>query len=421
MRYERLSDWLEWQEELHPKPIDLGLERVLRVCEYCDILPRAKAVIGIAGTNGKGSTVALLEEIFRCAGYVVGTYTSPHLRRYNERIRIRGVPVSDRELCEAFDFIDRHRRGISLSFFEFGTLAAFYCFKFHPLDVILLEAGLGGRLDAINIAALDATIITSIGMDHVEWLGTTREDIAREKSGVMRSANPVICGDPVPPKAIVETARKKGAVLYQLGEHFHFEREGDSWRFVCEDGRIENLPLPALPGRVQLQNAACALMAVQCLREQLPVADEAKLRGLEGVRLEGRFQVRKKHTRTIILDVAHNPPSVAVLVENLIGLPTVGYTHVVFSVLVGKDVGGMLEQVAPLVDYWHLAEVQASRALRIDVLHEQVKGSTLSAPVKVHGSIPDACRYSLSQLGENDRLLVFGSTIAVAEALDSGL
>ncbi len=421
MRYRQLSDWLEWQEKLHPKPIDLGLERVLQVCEDCDVLPCATAVIGVAGTNGKGSTVAVLEEILRHAGYTVGTYTSPHLRRYNERIRVGGMPVSDHDLCEAFDFIDRHRHGISLSFFEFGTLAAFYCFKLRPLDVILLEAGLGGRLDATNIAPLDATIITSIGMDHTEWLGTTREDIAREKAGVMRAGSPVICGDPVPPRMIARTAQEKGAVLYQAGEHFHFELEGDSWRFVCEGGQTGNLPLPALLGRVQLQNAACVLMALQCLEKRLPVADEAKVKGLESVKLEGRFQVCKKHARTVILDVAHNPPSVAVLVENLINVPAVGYTHAVFSVLAGKDVSGMLEQVAPLIDYWHLAEVRASRALRIDILQRQVRSHTLSAPVKVHGAIPDACRYSLSQLGENDRLLVFGSTITVAEALNSGL
>ena len=198
MRYRRLSDWLEWQEKLHPTPVDLGLERVRAVAECCDILPEARAVVGVAGTNGKGSTVALLEEILHREGYRVGAYTSPHLRRYNERIRVGMTPVGDYELCEAFDFIDSHRRGISLSFFEFGTLAAFYCFKRCRLDAILLETGLGGRLDAINIADLDVSVITSIGIDHTEWLGTSREDIAGEKAGIMRGGAPGNLWRPLP-------------------------------------------------------------------------------------------------------------------------------------------------------------------------------------------------------------------------------
>ena len=287
-------------------------------------------------------------------------------------------------------------------------------------DVILLEAGLGGRLDAINIAALDVVIITSIGMDHTEWLGMTREDIAREKSGVMRAGNPVICGDPAPPKTIAGTAREKKAVLYQIGKHFHFELEGDSWQFVCAGERIGNLPLPALFGRVQLYNAACALMALRCLQSSFRLPTRPRPGDLKTSTGRAVSSVQKTR-RTIVFDIAHNPPSVAALVGNLIRLPAVGYTHVVFSVLAGKDVGGMLEQVAPLIDYWHLAEVRASRALRIDVLHEQVRDGTFSAPVKVYESVPDACRCALSQLSENDRLLVFGSTITVAEVLGSGL
>ncbi len=420
MRHKRLSDWLEWQEKLHPTPIDLGLERARTVAGYCDVLPAARAVIGVAGTNGKGSTVALLEEILHRAGYAVGAYTSPHLRRYNERIRVAATPVDDRELCEAFDFIDRYRRGISLSFFEFGTLAAFYCFKRRPLDVILLETGLGGRLDAVNIADLDVTIITSIGIDHTEWLGTSREDIAKEKAGIMREGRPVICGDLAPPRAIAAAAAEKGAVLYQIGEDFRPECAGRAWRFVHGGGELPDLPRPALFGEVQLHNAACVLMTLECLREHLPVTPVNVAAGLRHVKLEGRFQVRA-NGRTLIFDIAHNPHSTAVLADNLLRLPTTGYTHAVFSVLADKDVKGMLDKLAPLVDYWHLAEVQTSRALRLDVLHEQVKKHVSSARTEVYMSVADACHGALSQMRENDRLLVFGSMITVAEALGSDL
>ncbi len=420
MRHKRLSDWLGWQEKLHPTSIDLGLERVRKVAEYCDILPDARAVIGVAGTNGKGSTVALLEEILHREGYRVGAYTSPHLHRYNERIRVGHTPVGDRELCEAFDFIDRRRHGISLSFFEFGKLAAFYCFKRSTLDVILLETGLGGRLDAVNIADLDVSIISSIGTDHTEWLGTSREDIAKEKAGIMRKDRPVICGDLSPPSAIAATAESKGAVLYQIGRHFHPECNGDTWRFVCGDDGMRDLPMPALFGHVQLHNASCVLMTLQCLRERLPVTRDAIVAGLENVKLEGRFQVRKDRC-TQIFDIAHNPHSAAVLADNLLRLPTTGYTHAVFSVLADKDVKGLLDKLAPLVDCWHLAEVHASRALRLDVLHEQVKENVPHARTETYVSVADACHGALSQMSGNDRLLVFGSMITVAEALGSDL
>ncbi len=420
MRYKRLSDWLEWQEKLHPTSVDLGLERVHAVAEYCDLLLGACVVIGVAGTNGKGSTVALFEEILHREGYKVGTYTSPHLRRYNERIRISCTPVGDRELCEAFDFIDRRRRNISLSFFEFGTLAAFYCFKRRTLDVILLETGLGGRLDAVNIADPDVTIISSIGIDHTEWLGTSREDIAKEKAGIMREGRPVICGDIVPPRAIAEVAKSKGAMLYQIGEHFHPVCDGDVWHFVHGGGEMRDLPMPALFGKVQLHNASCVLMALQCLSERLSVASATVAAGLVNVKLEGRFQVCRDH-HTLIFDIAHNPHSAAVLADNLLHLPTTGHTHAVFSVLADKDVKGMLDKLAPLVDYWHLAEVQASRALRLDVLDEQVKANVPFARTETYVSVADACHGALSRIGKNDRLLVFGSMITVAEALGSDL
>ncbi len=420
MRYKRLSDWLEWQEKLHPTSIDLGLDRVRMVGESCGVLPSARAVVGVAGTNGKGSTVALLAETLCRAGYKVGAYTSPHLRRYNERICIDGEPVGDLELCEAFDFIDRRRGGVSLSFFEFGTLAAFYCFKRRPLDVIVLETGLGGRLDAVNVADLDVTIITSIGIDHTEWLGTSREDIAKEKAGIMRKGKPVICGERAPPRAIAGAARSTGAVLYQIGEHFRPEYGGDSWRFVHDGGETRDLPMPALFGNVQLCNASCVLMTLQCLRDRLPVGRDAIVAGLENVKLEGRFQVRK-NCHTLIFDVAHNPHSAAVLADNLLHLPTTGCTHAVFSVLADKDVKGILGKLAPLVDFWHLAEVQASRALRLDVLHDQVRKNVPSASAERYASVADACRGALSKMTGRDRLLIFGSMITVAEALNSDL
>lgn len=421
MRYEKLADWLEWQEHLHPLRVDLGLERVRAVADYCGLLPVKPPVITVAGTNGKGSTVAFLESILRCQGYRVASYTSPHLQRYNERICTYGTPIEDYELCSAFDFIDRHRRGISLSFFEFGTLAALYHFARRPLDVILLEAGLGGRLDAVNIVEPDVSIITSIGIDHTEWLGEDREAIATEKAGIMRYNKPVVCGDTEPPKAISAIATEKGALLYQLHTHFFYRGNDDSYSFYTKDQTLaEGLPRPGLFGEAQLRNTATALMALHCLREQLPVDMSAIAKGLESVQLKGRFQV-KTGPKDRIFDIAHNPHGARVLADNLCKSPCQGRTRLVFAALADKDIQGIFREVAPLVDFCHITELNTGRAMRMDDLEKQIQACDKSLPLKKHTSVRSACQSALADMIPGDRLVVSGSMITVAEALSAGI
>ena len=422
MRYEKLSDWLRWQETLHPLEVDLGLERVRAIAENCKLLPIKPAVITVAGTNGKGSTVALLESVLRCQGYRVASYTSPHLHRYNERICIYGSPIEDYELCSAFDFIDRSRGRVSLSFFEFGTLAALYHFARHPLDIILLEVGLGGRLDAVNIVEPDVSIITSIGIDHIEWLGKDRESIATEKAGIMRYNKPVVCGDKDPPKAVSAVAVEKGAKLHQLNTDFSYTHHADSYNFQVTNGDfvLTDLPHPALFGNAQLQNAATALMALYCLRERLPVERDAVMNGLECVQLKGRFQVQEGD-KTRIFDIAHNPDGVKVLADNLRNSSCSGRTHAVFSVLTDKDVRGMLREITPLIDCWHLAELSTGRALGLDALEEQMHLYDRDLSLRRYVSVRSACHSALAEMTKGDRLVVFGSMITVAEALSAGI
>ena len=424
LRYAKLSDWLEWQEKLHPVPIDLGLGRVRRIAENCDLLPVAPPVITVAGTNGKGSTVAILESLLRTHGFQVASYTSPHLLHYNERICINGIPVNDHEICSAFDVIDRKRYGTSLSFFEFGTLAALYCFRRSVSDVVILEAGLGGRLDAVNIVEPAVSIITSIGIDHTEWLGYDRETIAREKAGIMRAGKPVICGDPDPPATIAEKAREVGAVLYRQGSDFHCTPTTSGCRFRCKDELIDAMPRPSLFGQAQLRNAAASLMALSCLSETFPslnpIDRQAVSEGLTRIRLQGRFQIRKGPP-TRIFDIAHNPDATEVLAENLREAQCEGKTHAVFAVLADKDVRGILRRISPLVDHWHLAEPDTPRALRLDVLDELVREHRPEVPISTYVSVSDACRRTLEIIDECDRLVVFGSVVTVAEAFAAGI
>ncbi len=420
MRHARLSDWLAWQEKLHPIAIDLGLERVRTVAENCRLLPVETPVILVAGTNGKGSTVAILQSILCAHGYHVGSYTSPHLLRYNERICIDEGAVEDHLLCEAFDFIDRKRYGTSLSFFEFGTLAALYCFKRFPLDMMILETGLGGRLDAVNIVEPVASVITSIGIDHVKWLGHDREAIAYEKAGIMRRNKPVICGDTDLPQTIVEVAGKKGANLYCQGTDFSCISVGEKCDFHLGEELVRDVPKPALFGRAQLCNAATALMTLHCIRDQLPVIRQATIDGLQQVRLAGRFEI-KQGAKLRIFDIAHNPHSAAVLANNLRDLPCEGCTYAVFGLLSDKDVHGILRETIPLVDVWYLTEPNTSRALRLDVLKEIVEANKIRVPVYDTVSVSDACHNALAMMKSEDRLLVFGSMVTVAEAIAAGV
>ena len=431
MRFPTLDAWLRWQETLHPAEIELGLERVSAVFARLrpELAPGAFPcpVITVAGTNGKGSSVAMLEAILAAAGYRVGVYTSPHLLRYNERVRIAGAEAGDEALCVAFERIDQARGETSLTYFEFGTLAALDIFAAAALDVVVLEVGMGGRLDAVNILDPDVALITSIGIDHAQWLGNDREAIAREKGGILRKGRPGVYSGRDMPAALAQTAESLGAELNVLGREFTYHMRRSEWSWQSVEARRDALPLPALRGAHQLDNAAGVLMALACLADRLPVGQAAVRAGLLEARLPGRFEVLPGEV-TRILDVAHNPEAAAALGEQLAGLPPVGKTRAVVGMLADKDHAGVFSAVADQVDQWYLADLQAPRGAKArqlaEVLGRVLEGRGGSAPVRCFDSVSDACAAAAadSQSGEGpggDRIVVFGSFYTVAEALHS--
>lgn len=416
----RLSDWLRLHKRVHPQEIELGLDRIREVALRMQVLDFKQPVITVAGTNGKGSTVAMLEAILRAGGYTTASYTSPHMHLYNERIRLANCYASDDELCEAFEVIEEKRSGISLSFFEFSTLAALYFFKRHNPDVILLETGLGGRLDAVNIIDADLAIITSIGIDHTEWLGDNRESIGYEKAGITRSGKPCICGDPNPPESIKVFA--KDCPLILLNDDFSYRKDRDCWQFDSAKTHLKSLPLPALFGDIQLQNASCVLMALECLAKHFSISHDVISEGLKTVRLPGRFQVMRLPVAggeaLSIFDISHNPQGVEVMVSNLKSLANGGKLHAVFAILSTKDVNSVVQIVAPLIDCWYLAELDSNHTLALDKLQTVVSQHrhTLSKAHCFH-SVPEAYNNAMLNINAGDFLLVFGSTMTVAEAL----
>jgi len=421
MRFDTLDQWLAWQETLHPKAIDLGLERVAGVAGRLGLLQPAHAVITVAGTNGKGSTVALLESIYRAGGYQVCTYTSPHLLRYNERIRIHGALASDEALCRAFDAVDTARGEVSLSYFEFGTLAALWLFREAAPDIAILEVGLGGRLDAVNIIDPDVAVVTSIGIDHEAWLGSDREVIGAEKAGIFRAARPAVCGDPRPPASIQSRALDLGAKLYMAGRDFSWQAavSGRGWQWQGPGAVVlTDLPLPALAGPIQLNNAATALTALSLLQARLPVPRKALERGLEQVRLPGRFQ-RLRDTPLVILDVAHNPQGAQVLAESLARQPVPGRTLAVLAMMADKDVTAVIAALAPHVQGWFAAGLpDVPRAMGVDALCERLNASVGEAGVARHETVVSAYREACAVAGPGDRVLVLGSFYTVAQVLE---
>ncbi len=412
-----LDEWLSWQESLHPRAIDLGLERVREVAQRLELLVPRCRVITVAGTNGKGSCVAMLEAILHAGGYRVGSYTSPHLQRYNERVKLEKLPVSDRLLCDAFARIDAARGDISLSYFEFGTLAAMLIFKHAAVDVMLLEVGLGGRLDAVNIIDADIAVITSIGIDHVEWLGDEREKIGYEKAGIIRPYTPLVCGDPDPPQSIIQRAKELDAPYYVFGPDFGYERASRShWTWVSAQRRRQNLSLPALQGEIQLQNAATVLMALELLGNRLPLSDRALNEGVRQVELPGRFQRIDGPVETL-LDVAHNLDGVEALADMLSDEPVKGRTHAVFAVLADKDVPNMIKAIESQIDHWYLAEAASDRALPRDDLCALFGSGEARESVDCCTTVTDAYTRARASSADGDRILVFGSFYTVAEVL----
>jgi dihydrofolate synthase / folylpolyglutamate synthase len=414
-----LDEWLAHCERLHPKTIELGLERVAAVARRMNLAFDCP-VFTVAGTNGKGSTCAMLEAILGQAGYRSGVYTSPHLVRFEERCRIRGQMVDPGSLVPHFEAVEAAREGVTLSYFEFTTLAILRHLALSGLDVVILEVGLGGRLDAVNIIDPDCAVITSIDLDHMEYLGPDRESIGREKAGIMRSGRPVIVGDPMPPSSLARHAAEIGADLWRLGVDFHGDRT--QWNWSGRQRRFSGLAFPALRGANQLINAAGVLAALEALHERLPVNAQAVRNGLAMVELTGRFQIVPGEP-TLVLDVAHNPHSVAALAANLDAMGFFPTTHAVFGAMADKDLGEMFRRVGPLIDHWCFADLPGARAasavdLQARMLAQVNRPGVMSS---VHGSPQLALEAAVLAANPADRIVVFGSFLTVGGILQQGL
>ncbi|MEE4378631.1 MAG: bifunctional tetrahydrofolate synthase/dihydrofolate synthase [Candidatus Competibacteraceae bacterium] len=415
-RFYTLAQWLAWQETLHPKAIDPGLERVHEVAVRLGLHQPNYRVITVGGTNGKGSCVAFLDAILRTAGYRVGAYTSPHLLRYNERIRINGREVDDAALCHAFTRIDAARGAISLTYFEFGTLAALDIFREAGVEVAVLEVGLGGRLDAVNILDADAALITSIDLDHMEWLGPDRDSIGFEKAGIYRAGRPAICADPSPPARLINHARNLGALFIQAGQDYTFQCAATHWQWRHGSVAWEELPLPKLFGRHQIANAAAALMTLHALSVQLPITIEAIRKGLEQAGTLGRFQIISGPVEWI-LDVAHNAHAANALAQGLRDRPCSGRTWVVLGMLADKDAATVIRPLNDLVDGWLVASLEGQRGRTGFQLANTLKQAGITASVVPFSGVPDACLAAARQAIPGDRIVVCGSFYTVAQAL----
>jgi dihydrofolate synthase/folylpolyglutamate synthase len=422
---DNLDAWLARLEAMHPKTIDLGLERVQQVRAAMDLRFDCP-VITVGGTNGKGSTCAMLESITLQAGYKVGLSTSPHLLRFNERARLNGENASDQQLMAAFAQVEAARGEVSLSYFEFTTLAILRLFQEAQLDVVILEVGLGGRLDAMNVIDADVAIVTSIDLDHTEYLGDTREKIGFEKAGIFRSGRAAICADPQPPQSLIAHAAEIGADLWLFGRDFNYQGDKLQWSYGGREQRRNALGYPALRGANQLLNASAALAACEVLRDRLPVSAQEVRNGLALVELPGRFQVLPGRP-TIVLDVAHNPHAAATLAHNLDNMGFHRYTYAVFGCMQDKDMAGVVERLGPRIDHWYLTDLPTARAATSAQL-EQVLAQAGMTPgiepeqersVKSFASPQDAFHAALKLAGEDDRIVVFGSFYTVAGVMQA--
>jgi dihydrofolate synthase / folylpolyglutamate synthase len=405
-----LADWLAYIERQHPQPIALGLERV------ADVLQRIKAkitcpIITVGGTNGKGSTCAMLESILRAGGYRTGLYTSPHLLRYNERVHVAGREAEDTALCEAFAAVEAARGNVPLTYFEFATLAAFFLFSGARLDAVVLEVGLGGRLDAVNAIDPDCAVLTSVGIDHVEYLGDTREAIGREKAGIFRRTRPAVVAEPDPPQTVLSA----DANLLLIGRDFGYVNQGTQWSWWGPSGKRSGLAHPALRGATQLRNASAALAALDILRERLPLAMQDVRRGLAEVSLPGRFQVLPGRPQ-VVLDVAHNPEAAAVLAANLGDSGYAPETIAVFGMLGDKDISGVVRAMAPRITRWHLATLAGPRGAAASELFEILRKENIEQPVFQFPTVAAALAAARKAADENDKIVVFGSFHTVADA-----
>jgi len=401
-----LATWLHYLEHLHSQAIELGLDRIRRVADHLDLLTPAPTVFTVAGTNGKGTTCRTLETLLMAAGYRVGVYSSPHLIRYTERVRIQGAELEESAHTASFASIEAGRGETSLTYFEYGTLSALMLFKQAAVDVVILEVGLGGRLDATNIVDADVAVITSIALDHTDWLGPDRESIGREKAGVFRGAKPAVVGEPDMPQSIAAVADALGATLLQRDRHWRYQLEGNRWSFTDSHGSLTDLPLPQVP----LPNAATALAALRASTLQV---DEAIIREwLDKAILPGRFQTVASAPR-VILDVAHNPHAASYLASRLAELPKQGKVHAVVGMLHDKDIAGTLACLAPQVDNWYCAPLEGPRGATADQLIACLPDGQSFA------SVVEAWQAALQQAQQQDIVLVCGSFHTVAQVMEA--
>ena len=432
-----LAAWLSHIEQLHPKSIAMGLERVKRVLERLSLQLDFK-IITVAGTNGKGSTCAMLAQIYKQAGYQVGCYTSPHLLRYNERVRVNGVEASDDALCKAFAAVEQARLGlnaaddeIALTYFEVGTLAAVWHFAQSAIDIAVLEIGLGGRLDAVNVFEPDCAVVTSVDIDHQEFLGDNRESIGAEKAGIYRPSLPAICGDVNPPQSLINYAQKIGADFMCIQRDFNYEPLASGWHYLANGKVLYTLPLPALEGSYQLMNASSVVAAVESLQPVLPVHADAIAAAMSEVKLAGRFQTVSK-SPWLILDVAHNPHAAEALAKNLeahrvqssnLTAVEAGKTIAVFAMLADKDIKGVVNAVKNEIDFWYVADIDHIRSAPVNDLVNVILEVVPQAKIKRFTTAADACKQACIDTevcidrNENDKIIVFGSFFTVSSVM----
>lgn len=419
MRFNTLAQWLTWQETLNPAEIELGLARINQVRELAHIPDHFDCpLIIVGGTNGKGSVMAMLEAMVSAAGLRVCAYTSPHIARYNERIRIAGEEIDDASLCAAFERIDQARGEAELTYFEFGTLAALDLFVRAKADLVLLEVGLGGRLDAVNIMQPDVSVITTVDIDHVDWLGSDRESIGFEKAGIMRSAKTVVCGDRDPPQSLLQHAADVGAKLLVQGRDFSAQTDSKDWRFSAGETGFSHLPMPALRGGFQLDNAAAAIMALESLHGKLDLQQQHYAAGLQAVRLAGRSE-QLHSTPLVIADVAHNSQAVAALCQQL-QQPCAGKTRVVIAMLADKPVAEVIALLQPLTDVWYGAGLgNVARGMSATAMADYIQtalGTAGDAKLCASETVTQACAAAMRDASPDDRIFVLGSFYTVAAA-----
>ena len=411
-----LDAWLERIERLHVRPIDLSLERVREVAQRLALQLDCAAII-VGGTNGKGSTCAMLDSILRSAGYRIGLYTSPHLLRFNERAQIDGAAANDATLVAQFEAVEAARGDTPLTYFEFSTLAILRLFAQSCLDAAILEIGLGGRLDAVNLVDADCAIVTSIDLDHMDYLGDTRERIGWEKAHIYRTRKPAICADPRPPQSLIEHAAAIGSDLWRFGRDFNYPGDRQQWAYGGRSQRRSGLPYPALRGANQLLNAAGALAALEALAARLPVSQQAVRQGLLTVEIAARFQVMPGQP-AVIFDVAHNPHAAAVLAQNLDGMGFYPRTFAVFGMLRDKDIAGVARRVAGRIDRWFVGPTAGSRGTDAAQMREALQAAGVACDaIEFHDDLASAYAGARDTAAPEDRILVFGSFVTVAEVM----